>query len=128
MSSLGVLKSKADVRSPHTARCQGLILSTVMPKRCSRKRPIEVWSKASEHTQPPRLQGEITYMGTRGPRPHGRVVPLMVSSAFRYLRAGSEKYSPSSATVDLPIRLPSASYDGTAGGGDRKSTRLNSSH
>src|SRR5690606_32471285 len=71
----------------------------------------------SELTQPPRLHGEITYIGTRGPNPHGRVVPLMVSSSFRYRRPGSEKYSPSSGTVDLPISLPSASYDGTAGGG-----------
>ena len=41
------------------------------PKRFSTKRMIEVWSKTSEHTQPPLLQGEITIIGTRTPRPYG---------------------------------------------------------
>ena len=37
----------------------------------SRKRSTEVWSKASELTQPPRLHGETTIIGTRKPRPIG---------------------------------------------------------
>ncbi|MOA10598.1 hypothetical protein D3C78_1304950 [compost metagenome] len=91
MGSLGWTKSKQDVRSPQTARCQGLIASTVMPKRFSRNMPMEVWSKTCELTQPPLLQGDTTYIGTRELRPQGRVLPLTVSAAVRYLRAGSEK-------------------------------------
>ncbi len=56
-------------------------------------------------------------MGTRGPRPQGRSVPLMVSSGMRYLFVGSEKYSPSVVTVELPASVPSALNEGTAGGG-----------
>ena len=65
----GVAKSKAEVRSPHTARRQGAILGSMTPKRCSRNRITEVWSKTSLLTNPPRLQGEMAYSGTRGPRP-----------------------------------------------------------
>ncbi len=71
------------MRSPATARCQRLIVSILIPKRCSRNIPTEVWSNTCELTQPPLLHGEMTYIGTRGPMPHGRVVPLMVSSAAR---------------------------------------------
>ncbi|MNF16704.1 hypothetical protein D3C80_2198460 [compost metagenome] len=42
------------------------------PKRCSRKRRVEVWSNAWELTQPPTLQGESTRVGRRGPGPKGR--------------------------------------------------------
>ena len=66
---MGVRKSKAEVRSPQTARRQGVMFGSSTPKRASRKRITEVWSKTSELTKPPRLQGEITYIGTRGPRP-----------------------------------------------------------
>ncbi len=38
-------------------------------------RMIEVWSKTSEHTQPPVLQGEITVIGTRTPSPYGPGAP-----------------------------------------------------
>ncbi|MNV49144.1 hypothetical protein D3C71_1410880 [compost metagenome] len=68
-SSLGVAKLKAEVRSPSTARRHGLMLSSGTPKRASRKRSTEVWSKAWELTQPPRLHGDTTYIGTRGPGP-----------------------------------------------------------
>jgi hypothetical protein len=81
--SLGCSKSNAEVRSPETARCQGLIVVILMPKRFSRNIPTEVWSNTWELTQPPLLQGETTYIGTRGPMPQGRVVPLIVSSAAR---------------------------------------------
>ncbi|MCY1369011.1 hypothetical protein D9M69_560280 [compost metagenome] len=83
VGSFGLTKSKQEVRSPQTARCHGLIASTVMPKRCSRNRPTEVWSNTCELTQPPLLHGDTTYIGTRELRPHGRILPLMVSSAFR---------------------------------------------
>src|SRR5580658_9689015 len=105
---LGAVKSKAEVRSPHTARCQGLMLSTVMPKRFSRNMPSEVWSNTCELTQPPLLQGDMTNMGTRAPRPHGRKLPLILSSGSRWANFGSEKYSPSSDSVDLPASVPSA--------------------
>ena len=42
--AFGVLKSKHEVRSPHTARRQGAILGSITPKRVSRKRITEVWS------------------------------------------------------------------------------------
>ena len=45
------------------------------PNRCSMNRMMEVWSKTSEHTQPPVLHGEITVIGTRMPRPYGPGVP-----------------------------------------------------
>ncbi|MCY1243626.1 hypothetical protein D9M72_566500 [compost metagenome] len=109
--SFGVRKSKTEVRSPATARCHGLIAGTVMPKRCSRKRPIEVWSNTCELIQPPRVHGEITYIGTRGPNPYGRrrmVSPLVVVPSSAVLPAVS-KYSPVTSTVDLPCRTPLAS-------------------
>ncbi|MNL67488.1 hypothetical protein D3C87_1920810 [compost metagenome] len=58
--SFGVLKSKAVVRSPQTARRQGETLGSATPNRVSRKRITEVWSKTCELTQPPRLQGDST--------------------------------------------------------------------
>lgn len=68
-SLFGLAKLNAEVRSPQTARRQGLIFGSMTPKRCSRKRITEVWSNTWELTQPPLLHGEITYIGTRGPRP-----------------------------------------------------------
>ncbi|CAM5725457.1 hypothetical protein STENM223S_08209 [Streptomyces tendae] len=62
-------KSKAEVRSPQTARRHGEILGSRTPKRRSMKRITEVWSKVSEQTKPPLLHGETTSMGTRGPSP-----------------------------------------------------------
>ncbi|MDT4846425.1 hypothetical protein FQZ97_804450 [compost metagenome] len=69
VSLFGVAKLKALVRSPHTARRNGEMLGSFTPKRASMNRITEVWSKACEFTQPPRLQGEITYIGTRTPGP-----------------------------------------------------------
>src|SRR5579862_3720543 len=80
---LGVAKSKAEVRSPLTARCHGLMAGTAIPNRFSRNCPSEVWSNTCELTHPPRLHGEMTYKGTRGPRPQGRTVPLTWSSGCR---------------------------------------------
>jgi hypothetical protein len=71
-SVLGVAKLKALVRSPLTARRNGEMFSSFTPKRASRKRSTEVWSNTCELTQPPRLQGEMTYIGTRGPGPYTR--------------------------------------------------------
>src|SRR5205085_8331746 len=67
--SFGRLKSNAEVRSPQTLRRQGEMFGSITPKRCSRKRITEVWSKTWELTKPPRDQGETTYIGARGPRP-----------------------------------------------------------
>ena len=67
--AIGFEKSSADVMSPHTVRRHGGMLGSVTPKRCSMKRMDDVWSKTSEQTQPPLLQGETTIMGTRTPRP-----------------------------------------------------------
>ncbi len=41
-ASFGVTKSSAEVRSPQTARCHGLIAGTVIPKRLSRNCPTDV--------------------------------------------------------------------------------------
>ena len=62
-------KSNADVRSPATARRHGVICGSSTPNRRSMNRRIDVWSNVSEHTQPPVLHGETTYIGTRGPNP-----------------------------------------------------------
>jgi hypothetical protein len=59
-SVFGVLKLKALVRSPQTARRNGLMFGSCTPKRASRKRSTDVWSNTCELTQPPRLHGEIT--------------------------------------------------------------------
>ena len=47
------------------------MLGSCTPKRRSMNRMIEVWSKTSEQTQPPLLQGETTSIGTRWPSPYG---------------------------------------------------------
>src|SRR5262245_44296940 len=58
------------------------------------------------------------YIGTRGPEPQGRTLPLIVSSALRYIAPLSLlKYIPARSTVDFPARLPSLVNAGTAGGG-----------
>jgi hypothetical protein len=67
----GLRKSKVDVRSPTTARRQGVMFGSTTPKRCSMNRMSAVWSKSSESTQPPLLHGETTILGTRKPRPIG---------------------------------------------------------
>ena len=67
--SFGSAKLNALVRSPATARRQAEMLGSITPKRASMKRMHEVWSNTCELTQPPRLHGEITYIGTRGPMP-----------------------------------------------------------
>src|SRR3546814_8861444 len=54
-ASAPLAKSKHEVMSPQTERCHGLIAGMVMPKRCSRNWPTEVWSKTSLLTQPPEI-------------------------------------------------------------------------
>ena len=90
---------------------------TVNPNRFSRNIPMDVWSKTCEVTQPPLLQGDTTYIGTRALSPKGRTRPETVSSGTRYLPSWSRKYSPSSFSVALPASVPSGLYDGGAGGG-----------
>ncbi len=72
--SSGVAKSNTLVRSPVTARRHGLMFGSATPKRASSSRSTEVWSNTCESTQPPRVHGETTVIGTRTPRPTG--VPL----------------------------------------------------
>jgi len=74
--AFGVLKSNAVVRSPTTARRHGVMFDSTRSgwrwaKRASRKRIIDVWSNSCELTQPPRLHGDTTIIGTRIPRPYG---------------------------------------------------------
>lgn len=75
----GLAKSNTLVRSPQTRRRQSLMFTHCagVPRaavQVSRKRSTEVWSKVSELTQPPRVQGETAMSGTRKPRP--MLVPL----------------------------------------------------
>src|SRR5262245_10872938 len=98
----GRRKLNGQVRSPSTARRHGLMLGSMAPKRASRKRMSDVWSNASELTQPPRLHGETTIIGTRGPGPY--TFP-------------SEWRSVPSGTVLAPASAPVGSSDGGHGGG-----------
>jgi hypothetical protein len=77
----GLAKSNIDVKSPQTARRHAEIFGSATPKRRSRKRRIEVWSNTSEHTHPPRVQGDTTSSGTRAPRPTGSPPLISPSSA-----------------------------------------------
>src|ERR1022692_242971 len=89
----GFLKLNALVKSPTVARRQALKLGTSAPNRVSRNRNTEVWSKRSEDTSPPRLNGEMINMGTRKPNPIGPVIaglPTTVGSGT----AGAVTYSP----------------------------------
>ncbi len=91
------VKSNTDIRSPVTARRQGLMVGSGTPNTREQNRRTEVWSKTSEQTYPPRVQGETTIMGTRKPSPMG--FPELISPAVE--------------TVDSP----SASEVGGTGGG-----------
>src|SRR5947207_4325684 len=89
----GFEKLNALVISPTAARRHAERFATSAPKRVSRKRRIEVWSKGSEEINPPRLNGEITNVGTRNPRPIGPAIgglPATVGSGT----AGAVTYSP----------------------------------
>ncbi len=78
----------------------------------------DVWSNTCELTQPPRLQGETTSIGTRGPRPKARPYNPAGSSAVDALGPRRASwYSPSSSTVDRPPDSPSGWRAGGAGGG-----------
>ena len=61
--------------SPHVMRRQADRFGTSAPKRVSRKRRSDVWSKPSDDTKPPRLNGEMMSVGTRGPSPIGPAIP-----------------------------------------------------
>src|SRR5579863_1921756 len=91
MDVSGLVKLNALVMSPTVARRQAERLGTSAPKRVSRKRRREVWSKRSEEMNPPRLNGEMIIMGTRKPRPMG---PLMEPSTEGSGTAGAVTYSP----------------------------------
>ena len=65
-----------EVRSPVTLRRQAVMLGAFTPNRVSRNRNCDVWSKVSEHTYPPRLNGDTTRSGTRNPRPRGPAIAV----------------------------------------------------
>src|SRR5580704_2530812 len=71
----------AEVRLPALAIRQFEMLRSLcssvgeIPNRLAMNCSCEVWSKASEHTQPPALKGDTTSMGTRIPKPIGPVMP-----------------------------------------------------
>src|SRR4029077_851478 len=67
----GALKLSALLKSPTADRLQALRFGTSAPNRVSRNRSTEVWSNRSVATNPPRLNGEITSIGTRKPSPIG---------------------------------------------------------
>ncbi len=78
-----------EVRSPAVLRRQAEMLGALTPKRSSKKRSCEVWSKTSEATCPPRLKGDSTSMGTRKPMPTGPRMPLASAGSVFWVR-----YSP----------------------------------
>ena len=65
------------------------MLGARTPKRSSRKRICEVWSKTCDATWPPRLKGEITSSGTRKLMPTGPRIPLASDGRVCWVR-----YSP----------------------------------
>src|SRR5512146_316837 len=96
-------KSNALVRSPQTDRRQAGMCGSGTPKRRSMNRMTNVASNTSEQTQPPRLHGEITSIGTRGPRPYGLVTNPVAPG----------KSSRSVETVEPPAAGPDAGNGGT---------------
>jgi len=98
---------KAEVKSPVTVRRQFVILGDITPKRLSMRRMSEVWSKTWEFTQPPLLQGEMTTIGTRTPRPYGPGVLLV---------AGYDGLPLNSSLVVPAVEIPSARDCGGVGG------------
>src|SRR5262249_40281097 len=71
----GAAKLSALVRSPHVARRHADRFGTSAPKRFSRKRRSDVWSKTSDDTKPPRLNGEMMSGGTGGRSRIGPATP-----------------------------------------------------
>src|SRR5882672_9795272 len=69
-------KLKVPLRSPTTPRRHAEMLGASTPKRVSSSLSIEVWSKTSLDTSPPRVNGEHTIIGTRKPSPIGPATPL----------------------------------------------------
>ncbi|GHE67213.1 hypothetical protein GCM10018771_56290 [Streptomyces cellulosae] len=70
----GWAKSSALVRSPAIERRHSVMFGQVngLPMdaaQVSRNLTTEVWSNTSEATWPPRVQGETSSIGTRGPKP-----------------------------------------------------------
>src|SRR3954452_23906590 len=70
---------------------------------------IEVWSKTSDDTKPPLLQGETTSIGTRWPRPYGPGVPLLPPG----VPPTPAKISSEASTVDAPSAAVIGAYGGT---------------
>ncbi len=71
---LGADWNIVEVRSPTVARRQAETLGTSTPNRAAMSCSWEVWSKVSDAMWPPRLNGEMTSIGTRTPSPSGPVM------------------------------------------------------
>ncbi len=71
------------MRSPSVSRRHADTFGIATPNRSATNCNCEVWSKVSEHTQPPALNGETTYMGTRTPMPTGPAMPPAVEGNGR---------------------------------------------
>src|SRR5439155_7389452 len=99
----------AEVRSPQTARRQGVMFGSSTPKRASMKRITDVASNTSEQTQPPLLHGETTSNGTRTPRPYCPTTPFEPPG----VPALPPNSSLSSDTVDCPASAPTLGYGAT---------------
>ena len=69
---------------------------------------MDVWSKVSEQTHPPRLHGETTHIGTRTPGPYG--TPARKPDMPSLCR------SPTSETVLPPARVPLSRREGAQRG------------
>jgi hypothetical protein len=82
--SLAGLWNIVDVRSPTVARRHADTFGTSIPNRSLTSLSCEVWSNTSEAMWPPRLNDEITSIGTRTPRPSRRGMPSVpgVSEAY----------------------------------------------
>src|ERR1700761_9323200 len=66
---------------------------SITPTRFSMNWMSEVWSNNSELTQPPRLHGEMTSIGTRGPSPYQ-------PAGYVFTDSGRSYHSPVTGTVD----------------------------
>ena len=92
----------------------GLLELPLSAKRRSMNRMIEVWSKTSEQTQPPVLQGETTIIGTRMPE---------AVRAGGVARVAGEELVGRAATVERPCARDAAGTAAPCGRRSRRSRR-----
>src|SRR5581483_11088054 len=82
------------VRSPTVALRQSETFGTATPNRWLISFSCEVWSSTSETIRPPLLNGEITSIGTRTPRPSGPSKPLSAGVGSPIFGGVAVRYSP----------------------------------